>query len=168
MNIVTGILHSGKTSILEASEKIFVRWDDWFPLYIEKEKGRQQIKGIVPDEYLEYPSLARKLLAITPSMLDKVCHAVSNDFIEFAIFADYVEVPIYAVPAVRREGDVVIIVVAPEYDELVNRIIKVRKCNADKARSMIIESTSQLDSIECDYYVSNTSELIRTYSMIHS
>lgn len=160
MRIVTGVVHAGKTTMLESSGKMFVRWDDWFPLYIEADKGKQQIADIVPKEYLEHPYLSRKLLAITPDMLDKVCHAVSEEFRNFADFADFVEVPVYAVNAVRKSGDTVIIVAAPEYDELASRIMKIRKCDAEKAGKMIIQSANELDAIEYDHYVSCVDELI--------
>lgn len=160
MKIVTGVVHAGKTTMLESSGKMFVRWDDWFPLYIEADKGKQSIAGIVPSEYLEHPSLARKLLAITPNMLEDVCQAVSSEFREFAEFAEFAEVPVYAVKAVRRPGDSVIIVAAPEYDELLSRVMKIRKCDADKAGKIIIKEADELDAIEWDHYISNVNALI--------
>lgn len=160
MRIITGVVHVGKTTMLEASGKMFVRWDDWFPLYIAAESGKQQISNIVPSEYLEHPSLARKLLALNPDMLNQVCHAVSNAFREFAEFAEFAEVPIYAVNAVRRPEDSVIIIAAPEYDELVRRVMQVRKCDAEKAGRIIIKEADELDKIQWDHYVSHVNALI--------
>lgn len=160
MKIVTGVLHAGKTTMLESSGKIFVRWDDWLPLYISSDIGKQKIADIVPSEYLEHPSLLKKLLAITPDMFQKVCQIVSEDFRVFADFADFAEVPIYAVSAVRRPDDLVIIVAAPEYDELLKRIMEIRKCDADKAGNLIIQSANELDAIEWDHYISNVAALI--------
>jgi dephospho-CoA kinase len=160
MKIVTGVLHAGKTTMLESSGQMFVRWDDWFPLYIEADKGKQSIADIVPSEYLEHPSIARKLLAITPDMLEKVCKAVSDEFRNFAEFAEFAEVPVYAVNAVRRDGDTVIIVSAPNYDELLRRIMQIRKCDSDKASRIIIKEAAELDAITWDHYISNANELI--------
>jgi hypothetical protein len=160
MKIVTGVVHAGKTTMLESSGKMFVRWDDWFPLYIEADKGKQKLAGIVPKEYLEHPSLARKLLAITPDMLDEACKVISDEFRDFADFADFAEVPVYAVNAVRREGDSIIVVAAPDYDELVRRTMNVRKCDAEKAGRMIIQAANELDAIEWDYYISHVNALI--------
>lgn len=160
MKIVTGVVHAGKTTMLEASGAMFVRWDDWFPLYIESETGRKKISGIVPEEYLEHPSLARKLLAITPDMLEKVCREVSDEFRNFADFADFSEVPVYAVDAVRRPGDSVIIVAAPDYDELLSRVMKIRKCDAEKAGKIIIKEADELDKIKWDHYISHVNALI--------
>lgn len=168
MKIVTGVVHAGKTTMLEASGKMFVRWDDWFPLYIEAEKGKQSISDIVPSEYLEHPYLARKLLAITPDMLEKVCQAVSDEFRNFADFADFAEVPVYAVNAVRRPDDSVIIVAAPDYDELLKRVMKVRKCDADKAGRIIIKEANELDEIEWDHYISHVNALIFASSARYS
>lgn len=164
MNIVTGTIHAGKTTMLESTNSVFVRWDDWFTLYIASNSGKQCIANIVPAEYLEHPSLTRKLLAITPEMLTEVCVAVSNHFRDFANFAEFVEVPIYAVNAVRREGDIVAVIASPDYDILLERIMSIRKCDADKAAQMIIKSSNELDTIKWDHYISNLQDFNCAFS----
>lgn len=148
MRIVTGLLHVGKTTLLEQSGKMFARWDDWFPVYLQSQSGIERISHIVPSEYLEHPGLVRKLLAVSPDMMQSVCNVVADTFREFASFTDFVEVPIYALSSIKRDGDIVIAVDSPGQGTLIERCMTIHKCNRDRATKMVANQSHEL-SFDC-------------------
>lgn len=162
MNILTGVIHSGKTTALETALIPYISWDLWLREYLGKPEAKTELGSLIPDLYFDIPFFITRYIALHDEIQIELCLRLAKSFRDEYVRrkCKIAEIPLYALRALQRQGDTTIAWNAPDDDVLIQRYINVRQCTEAEAKQFIGQVHKMMSAVDPDHIAQTSNDLL--------